>query len=444
MLSSPTAFHGTYRPVYSAHATAFTGNLQMLGSMGEVQLSASSLANNFIDIFHVLNMGIGGGAGVLIAQYWGQKEKESVKKVIAIMFRICFFAAILFTVLTALIPNQIMSLYSPDSDVIEKGKLYLLWSLPTFMLQGFTLVMTLSLRSMRKVKIPFIASIISFFVNIFFNWVFIFGNLGMPRLEIAGAALGTVIARLVEVTVIGIYYFHTDKELCMRLSDLIKPSNDLLPLFAKFGVPVIISDMLLTLGNNVLSIIMGHIGTVFVAAYAIVAPAMRLCNVATMGLAQASATVTGNTVGGKSINEAQTCGITRFYLSIATGILSGLVLIIIGPIVINFYKVEVNTKIIANQLMDSIALMVVFQAIQSVLTKGVLRGGGDTRFCMVADVLFLWILSIPLGAVCGLVWKLSPFLTYLSLRSDFIVKSVLCAERLFSGKWIKKVNRVTA
>ena len=412
----------------------------MLGKMGETQLSASSLANNFFEIFHILNMGIGGGAGVLIAQYWGMDDKKSIRKVVSIMFRICLCAAVLFTLVSIFFPRGIMGLYSKDAGVIEKGVLYITWSLPTFFLMGCSLVMTLALRAIKKVMVPFVASCVSFFVNIFFNWVFIFGKLGAPRMEIAGAALGTVIARVAEFLIIGIYFLFKEKDIGFKVRDILVPSPDQFPVFLKYGTPVIISDLLLTFGNNGVSIIMGHIGTNFVAAFAIVAPVMRLCNVATMGLSQASATLTGNAVGGKSKEEAFATGMTCFFISIAVGFVASLLLMLIGELIIGIYDVTVETHMIALELIEAISLILVFQSVQSVLTKGVLRGGGDTRFCMVADVLFLWIMSIPLGYLCGLVWHTSPFVTYLALKSDFIMKSALCIFRLLSGKWIKRVK----
>ena len=412
----------------------------MLGSYGEIQISASSLANNFIEIFHILNMGIGGGAGVLIAQYWGTGDTASIKKVIAIMFRICLLAVVIFSLAAAVFPAEIMSVYTKDAAVIEKGRIYLLVCLPAFFLQGMTLVMTLSLRAMQKVSVPFLASVISFFVNVFFNWVFIFGKLGAPELQIAGAALGTVIARVAETAIIGVYYFGRDRDLNLHIRDLFIPCSDQLSVFFVYGAPVILSDLLLTFGNNAVAVVMGHVGTAFVAAYSIVAPVMRLCNVLTAGLAQAAAVMTGNIVGTGDRVKAQRCGVTCFLLSIATGLVAGIVLLLICPAVITLYNVAGETKQIAEELMYAVVVMVVFQAIQSVLTKGVLRGGGDTRFVMIADVLFLWILSVPLGALCGLVWMVSPFWVYCALKIDYIVKSFWCAGKLFGGKWIKQIN----
>ena len=411
----------------------------MLGKMGEVQISASSLANNYIDFFHILHMGIGGGAGVLISQYSGLNDKKSVRNVVTIAIIISLCASTLFATISGLFPSQIMRIFTPDPAVVEKGDIYLRWSIPSYYFHGLSLIMTLALRSTGKVKVPFFASIVSFFVNIFSNWVFIFGNLGAPRMEIAGAALGTLIARIAEALFIGIYFFTIEKDISFRIRDLFRPTEGKLKIFLRYGIPVIISDSLLSLGNSTVSIIIGHISTSFVAAFAIVVPVMRLCNVATMGLSQASATMTGKTVGSGSIEDIKSCGLTCYVLSIATGMVASVLIMLVCPFVIGLYEISSETAVIARHLMFSIAVMVIFQSIQTVLTKGILRGGGDTRFVMVADVLFMWILSIPLGALLGLVLHVDPFFIYMALKGDFIVKSVWCSKRLFSWKWIRKV-----
>ncbi|MDO4492449.1 MAG: MATE family efflux transporter [Clostridia bacterium] len=412
----------------------------MLGSFGETQISASSLANSYIDIFHILHMGIGGGAGVLIGQYWGMRDKARIKRVVSIMFRICLAAVVLFTVLAAMAPAGIMRFYTKDPEVIAKGRTYLLWSLSGFFLHGVTLVMTLSLRSMKDVRVPFIASCVSFFVNIFFNWVFIFGKLGAPRMEIAGAALGTVLARVTEAAIIGFYYFRREQRIAIRLRDLLEPPGEEWGRFMRFGTAVVFSDLALVVGQNVLAMIMGHIGTPFVAANSIVSPVMRLCNVFAMGLTNASAAFTGNTIGEKGIEEGKKVGTTFAFLSVGAGVLAGVLLLLICPAVTGLYNVTEETQGIARQLMYGVALTMPLFTLQGSLTKGVLRAGGDTKFVLVVEIVTLWCCALPLGALCGLYWGLSPFLIYLALRSDYLLKALSCVFRLRSGKWIQRIG----
>ena len=411
----------------------------MLGSYGEIQLSGSSLANEFINIFHILCMGMGCGAAVLTAQFWGKGYTKSLKHAVTIMMRICLSLAVLFTIATIAAPSFIMSIFTDDPEVIEKGRIYFLWSTPTYLLMGISLTLTLILRSVRKVMVPLWTSIICFFVNIFFNWVFIFGHLGAPEMQIAGAALGTVIARVVETSIIAVYVFKVDKSIGLRIRDLFGSCGGLLRTYLKYSIPVLISDGMLALGNTMVSIIIGHISTEYVAANAIIATIVRLSTVFTQGLGQASSVMTGNSLGQGDRERAYKQGVTFVTLSFLIGVLASGIILSLSPFIIGLYNIEETTREIAHQLMYAVSIMIIFQSSQSMLTKGVLRGGGDTKFLMIADVAFLWIASVPLGALCGLVWHLSPFIIYVALKIDWAIKSFICLFRLKSKKWIRIV-----
>ncbi|MFQ8583181.1 MAG: MATE family efflux transporter [Holdemania massiliensis] len=275
----------------------------MLGSYGEIQLSGSSLANDFINIFQILCMGMGCGAAVLTAQYWGSQNRMALKKTIAIMLRLAFLIAIAFTAVVLLKPEVIMSIYTNDVQVIEKGVTYFQWSLITFLLTGISLTLTQVLRSIQKVRIPLYASMIGF-SSISLQVGFHFGNLGAPEMQIAGAALGTVIARAVETAVILVYFFAIDKDLKFKLRDLGLPGKEVMSHYVKYSIPVLASDLLLGFGNTAVSIIIGHMGTSHVAAYAIIAVVQRLSTVFTSGMGQAAHTITGNAIGAGKKQQA--------------------------------------------------------------------------------------------------------------------------------------------
>lgn len=411
----------------------------MLGNYGEIQLAASSLANDFINLFQFLSMGIGSGAAVLTAQYYGRENFNNARRTVTIMLRFITCVAVVFMLISFFLPEKIMSLYTTDSEVIEKGCLYLRVSVSTFLFHGVTTSLTLILRSTRDVRIPLYSSIGSFFVNIFFNWVFIFGNLGAPELQIAGAALGTVIARIFEFSVVAGYFFLREQKIHFRLRDLTLPVGDLTATYFRYSVPVMFSDFLLGAGNSMVSVVIGHVGTAFVAANSVVAMIQRLSSVMTQGLAQACAVITGNRVGVGDRERATAEARTMITLSCLLGLLTGGIIMLIGPGIIGAYNISQETKEIAMELLAAISIMVVFQAMQSTLTKGVLRGGGDTRFCVIADAGFLWLVSIPLGWVCGVTLGMSAFITYLCLKLDWAIKVFVCLWRFKTGAWIRQV-----
>lgn len=412
----------------------------MLGNYGEVQLSASSLANEFINIYHIMCMGMSMGAAVLTAQYYGAGNNPSLKKIVTIVLRMGLVIAAAFTVVTLLFPEELMRLYTPDEAVIEKGVLYFRISAVTYVLLGVSLILTNILRTVHQVRFPLVLSIVTFFVNVFFNWVFIYGRLGAPEMQIEGAALGTVIARLVECGSLVTYFFVFDKRIGYRIKDLFMKCGDHVRVYITYAIPVMVSDTLLALGNSAVSIIMGHIGASFVAANSIISQTVRLSTVFNQGLSSASSVITGNTLGKGERDKAYHQGVTFLCLSILIGLAAAVIILLISPLLVESFNITQETKDIAYQLMASVSVMMVFQTVQSVLTKGVLRGGGDTRFLMLADILFLWLASIPLGYLCGLVWHLSPFWIYVALKIDWVIKSVWCIFRLRSKKWIRVVQ----
>ncbi|MCR5398412.1 MAG: MATE family efflux transporter [Lachnospiraceae bacterium] len=412
----------------------------MLGTLGETALSASALANQFITIYQICCMGIGMGASVLVSRFWGMKDMVSLKKSVTIMLRLCVGFGLIFAIATALFPGHIMRIYTPEEDVIYQGTRYFYYSVPAYILLGLSLDCTLVLRSVGKAKIPLVCSILGFTSNLFFNWVFIFGKLGAPCMEVAGAALGTLLSRILEFGLIGTYFFILDKDLGYRLRDIFIKCRDLMGEYLKISIPVLISDSLMAFGNSAVAVIMGHIGAAFVSANSITTVTQMLTTVLTQGIAQAGCIVTGHTLGKGDRDRALNEGFTFAIFGAALGLVAGLIIIAVREPVIGMYNIEESTRDIARQLMNAIAFILVFQSTNSVVTKGVLRGGGDTKFLMLADVLFLWVASVPLGILAGLVLKLPAFYIYICMKIDQIIKCIWCFGRLRSGKWIRGIK----
>lgn len=420
----------------------------MVGKLGEAELSATSLANSFISIYHILCMGIGMGASVLISRYWGmrtiesEKSSISLKKTACIMIRIALFLATLFALATMFFPQMIMSSYTSDQNIIQLGTVYFKYSIPTYFFLGLSLVCTIALRSVGQVKLPLYVSIGAFSLNLAANYVLIFGKFGFPAMGVAGAALATLISRIFETSIICGYLLFKDDKIAFRFHHLFMKTRDLLAEYIRISIPVLISDALLAFGNNAVAMVIGRLGRTFVAANAITSVTQQVSTVVVQGVSQAGAIVTGQTLGQGDKEKTMIQGYGFLGLGIVLGILASLCIIIISPFVIKSYNVSQETAITARALMNAISIIIFFQATNSIMTKGVLRGGGDTKILMFTDNAFLWILSIPLGILAGFVFHLSPFWIYIFLKFDQISKAVWCVLRLRSGKWIKRIKTV--
>lgn len=424
----------------------------MVGSLGDDALSATSLANSFISIYHILCMGLGMGASVLVSRYWGMKnaaklpdeEAEAVhalKQTVCLMLRITMAFAACFAIYTAISPGSIMRMYITHEGIDSLGVIYLRYSIPTFFFLGASLVTTIVLRSVGQVKLPLYVSIGAFFVNLGANYTFIFGHFGAPRMGVAGAALGTLIARIFEASVICGYLFFYDKKINFRIKNLTMKTGSLIGEYFRICIPVLVSDGILAIGNNSVAMVIGRLGATFVAANAITSVTQQLSAVMIQGVSQAGAIVTGTTLGEGDREKTMEQGYMFFGLGLALGLVSAAFIIIFNEPIISYYgAVSAETVAIAKQLMAAISLIVVFQGTNSIMTKGVLRGGGDTKLLMLTDNVFLWVLALPLGILAGFVFKWSAFWIYVCLKSDQIVKTLYSYLRLRSGKWIKKIS----
>ncbi len=421
----------------------------MVGKLGEDSLSATSLANSFISIYQIFCMGLGMGASVLVSRYWGMKNSNdahkeqasnALKQTVCLMLRLTVLLASVFALVTLVLPQTLMKMYTTEENIISLGSVYFRWSVITYFFLGTSLVSTIVLRSVGQVKFPLYVSIGAFFVNFCANYVFIFGKFGAPRMEVAGAALGTLIARLFEASMILGYLFIKDKKIQFKIKDIFMQTGSLVSEYIRICIPVLVSDGILALGNNSVAMVIGHLGAAFVAANAITSVTQQLSTVVIQGISQAGAIVTGQTLGRGDREKTMQQGWMFLGLGLALGTVSAIFIMCVSNPIINTYNVSAETAEIARQLMIAISLIIIFQATNSIMTKGVLRGGGDTKMLMVADNIFLWVISIPLGILAGFVFKWSAFWIYVCLKSDQIIKTIWCIGRLKSEKWIKKIT----
>ena len=448
-----------------AHQSLITIGVNMLdtmmvGKLGKDALSATSLANSFISIFQILCMGLGMGASVLVSRYWGMEKaaslsedgtsdenvsaKKALKQTVCLMLRFNILFASIFALATFFIPGIIMRMYTDEAPIIALGEDYFKFSVITYFFLGISLVTTIVLRSVGSVLYPLIISIGAFVVNLAMNYIFIFGKFGAPRLEVAGAALGTLIARIFEFICIFGYLIFIDKKIGFKIKDMLMSTRSLIGEYVRISIPVLVSDSILAIGNNSVAMVIGHLGSTFVAANAITSVTQQLSSVVITGVCQAGAIVTGVTLGEGNKDKTMKQGYRFFGLGIFLGILSAAFILLTSDFFIGFYdNVTPETSVMAKHLMNAISIIVIFQGTNSIMTKGVLRGGGDTTMLMLADNIFLWVLAIPLGIIAGFWLKLPPFWIYICLKSDQIVKTVWAFVRLRSRKWIKKISTGT-
>jgi len=413
----------------------------MLGSLGEVQLSASSIGNNLFFIFTVLMFGLGGGASVMASQYYGKKDTKSIHKIISIMYRICIAITIIFVGIAVFMPKQFISIFTTDKAVIDVGIKYLRTVSIGYIFYAITNCTITVLRSVKTVKISMVVYSISLIVNIFFNWVFIFGNLGATPLGVQGAAIGTIIARITEFIIVLIFMLFFERKIHLKVKHILHIDKIMFKDFVKNCTPVLFNELFWSLGASMVSVVVGRMGTDVVAANSINSVANQFVTIFIFGIGSAASVMIGNTIGEGDYDKTKEYSITITILSLIMGIIAGIIVFIIRPYVVEFYNVSDSTKEIAISIMGATSIIVIFQSMAVNTMMGILRGGGDNKFVLINDVIYMWIFAIPFGFISAFVWKLPIVMVFLIIKSDEILKTIASVIRIYSGKWINDITR---
>lgn len=412
----------------------------MLGRLGEVQMSAAALANQLFYMLMIIGFGIANGSNVLIAQYWGRGDTENIRRILSVMYKVVLAVGILFSAVALLAPGAVMSFFTTDEAVISEGIKYLKIMGWVAILYAMTTSTACMFRSVGSVTIAVLVNATSLVVNTSLNWVLIFGNLGFPAMGISGAALATAISRALEFIIMMTYLFVKDQKIGFRLKHLLGWDGQIARRFARTAVPVVFNEMLWSTGAITVTMIIGRMGTEFVAANSIYSVVNQLATVAIIGLSNAAAAVIGHTIGEGEPIKAQERAKTLLAMGLCIGVVASAIVFLARPIVINFYNVSDVTKGYAYDIMGVGSLVIVFLSLSSVSMMGVLRGGGDVKFVLFMDVFFMWAVAIPLGYTAGLIWKLPVLVVYLILRCDEILKSIFACIRVLRGRWVRDVT----
>lgn len=415
----------------------------MVGRLGDVQLSAVALANQLGFIQQLLVFGLSSGSNVLIAQFWGKRDVQSIHKVMTVTYRILAVATLVFTAAGLLFSRQFMSIYTTSPEVIETGAGFLRIVCLGYIIHCFGAYSLMVLRSTGTVKISLAVYLASFITNVFFNWVLIFGKLGAPALGVVGAAIATVAARVVEISIVLIFLARYEKLIRYRIRLFFAKKLGILRSFIRNALPVVINEFLWGMGASTIAVIVGRMGTEFTAANSICGVLIQLVSIAIFGAGNASAVIIGNTVGSGRYELAKTRALKLVFLSIGLGLVAMTLMLILKKPMITLYNISDTAKTYANQMMTVYAFLAIFQSFSMVSLVGVLRGGGDTRFVAFVDVLTIWVIAIPLGFLSGHVWHWAVPAVYAMLKCDDIVKTLVTLPRVLSGKWVRDITMET-
>lgn len=416
-------------------------DVMMLGRVGEKVLSGSSLAGQVQFVMTLFLFGITSGATVLTAQYWGKKDTRSIEKIMGIGMFAGISAGLIFTIASELIPEQILRIYTSDPAVIEEGVKYLRIVALSYVLVAMTQVYLYIMRSIERVIIATVVYGTSLVTNFVLNAVLIFGLFGFPELGIRGAAIATLVSRIIEFSIVVWYSKVKNKIVRFRFKDMFHIDKALLKDFLIYAAPVIVNELLWGLGSSTNTAIIGHLGSAAVAANSVAQVTRQMATVVVFGVSNATAIYLGKTIGEKKYELAKIYGGKFVKLSLITGLLGGVMILLVSPIINHVMALSPEAQSYVTFMFFVMSYFTVCQALNTTIIVGVLRSGGDTKYGLLVDIGGMWCFSILFGAIAAFKFHASVPIVYMILMSDEVIKVPIALQRFYSYKWIKNVTR---
>lgn len=418
-----------------------TADVVMLGKVGETALSSGSLAGQVQFVMSLMIFGMTSGASVLTAQYWGKKEIQTIEKVFSMTLCLALSAGVLFFIASEFFPEQIMHIFSSETDVIEGGASYLRIVAFSYPMSAFCTGYLYLMRSIERAKIGTAVFACSLAANVLMNAVFIFGLLGMPALGVRGAALATLLSRCLEFALVVFYMWKINRQVRIRRTYFFRWDGLLLRDFLVLSIPVVLNETLWGAGMSANAAILGQLGSPAAAANSVVRVIRELVMVMSVGLSAATSVLVGKAIGEKRLTMAETYARRMVILSIGVTCCASLAMFSLRHVIAGALTLGPEAK---DYLLFMLVVLAVYSLCQSVscpVIVGVLRAGGDTRFGLILEGCALWVGSILMGWIGAFVLHLPVKGVFVLLMLDEFIKLPFAAWRYRSKVWLRDVTR---
>lgn len=421
-------------------AAVSSADVIMLNSVGQSAISAVSLAVQYTNILFMVYYGLGTGASILCSQYWGKGDLRAIEKVEGIALRFALGISFLFAVPAACIPRLMMLLFTKDAELIAIGSSYLRIVSISYLCWGFSEIFLSVLRSVERVKISTALNVTALLLNIFLNAVFVYGWFGAPKLGAQGVALATAISRAVQL-IACFAVSSVSQNVRLRPQAMFEKSGVLMKDFIRLSLPAMGNDIIWSVAFSMYSVIMGHMGTDVVAANSLVVVVRNFGTVFCFGIASASGIYVGKEIGANQLEEARTDGSRALKLTVAAGIVGGLLVVAVRPFVLRYASLSDTAMGYLNVMLWINTYYIMGAAVNTTLIAGLFRAGGDSRFGFICDTIDMWCYAVPLGFIAAFALKLPPMVVYFLLCTDEFVKWPWVLHHYKSGKWVKNITR---
>ena len=409
----------------------------MIGQLGSVSIASIGLAGKFSSIFSVVVAAIGAVAGIMISQYIGSDNKEEAEKSLSVNLLAAALVSLLFMLLCTVFPKHIMGIYSTEKDTVQTSAEYLRIISFTFIPLAITTCLSTMLRCIKKAMIPLYASIAAALCNTGLNYLLIFGKFNFPAMGVNGAAVATVISALINmlVIIVGFIIAYRKSKMKYRFSlhlDKMSPGQ-----YMAILLPILITEFLWSLGENVYATIYGHLGTNDCAAMTLTTPIQGLMIGALSGISQAAGILIGKKLGERDYDTAYKNSKRLMLYGFVGSLILSAMLISLRSLYVGIYNVDNSVKAVGSQLLLVFAIMAPIKVLNMILGGGIIRSGGKTKIVMFIDIIGTWGFGVPLGFLSAFCFNLPIAYVYLILSMEELVRLIISFVVFKKRIWIK-------
>ncbi|MFO7887625.1 MAG: MATE family efflux transporter [Eubacteriales bacterium] len=430
-------------PVVIQHIISIGLNLVdtvMIGRLGEDFLAAVGIANRIYFLFTIFCFGLYSGASVFVSQYWGVKDIKNIRKVFGIELTFGIIIAIVTSLLVQLFPHQIMSIFIDEEYVISLGIQYLRIISFSYIVTAVSFAISFNSRSVHLLKKPTIINAAAISLNTFLNYVLIYGKFGFPSLGVEGAAYATLIARSIEfILMVSVIYFDKNHPFSANFKELTNWGLPMVKRVFRTSLPVVGNEAAWGIGTTIYYIAYGMIGPEAIAVVQVAFVISDFFQSVFFGIGNASAVMVGNEIGREKFDKAYDYSKRFIVITFSVAIIMSIIYFFSRNIIIAFYGFNAVTSTILNKTIIVSAIFLTPKMLTYLIIVGILRSGGDTKFCLILEFICVWAIGIPLSFFSVLVLNLPIHLVLALVFSEELVRLAVVLKRFESKKWINNL-----
>lgn len=412
----------------------------MIGTLGEVSIAGVGLGNQIYFLTNLFMFGVIGGATIFFAQFWGKRDIHSIHKTMGISFILTLIIALFFTLAGTIFPRFVIGVYSNDMLVVAEGARYLGIAAFSYIPFAISIVFVFALRATGNVRVPLFASIVALGINTLLNYCLIFGNFGFPELGVQGAAIATIIARSIEAILLIIIVYKNKLPIAAKISGFFTFSFSFFKMVMKKISLVMLNEGVWAIGTTIYSIIYARMGTDVMAVMTICLVIFHLAFIVALGIGQALGIMIGNSLGAKDFDRAKSDAKKGLPTAVICGVIVAAIMFALRSTILSFYNVEPEIIKEASVVLYAMIGMLPLNCLGFTLFIGILRAGGDTKFCTIVDIGALWLVGLPLAALGAFVWHLPILFVFILARMESVSRVIVCFIRYRSFRWVKDIT----